>query len=143
MLFARQIFEELEIKVFNHGNMERDFTYIDDIVQGMLQVLVRIPGPDPGWNPDCPDPSSSSAPYRVYNIGNNRPVGLKEYIGILEKEIGKKARQNLLPLQQGDVVRTYASIEKLNHLSGFKPKTDLAAGIKLFIQWFREYYGYN
>ena len=143
MLFARQIFEGQEIDVFNFGNMERDFTFIDDIVEGMMLVLENIPQPGTYWDADNPDPSFSSAPYQIYNIGNNKPVGLKDYIAVLEKEIGKKARQHYLPLQKGDVLKTCADIEKLNQINGFKPEIDLEEGIKYFIEWFRGYYGYK
>jgi len=120
--------------------MERDFTYIDDIVEGVFRVTGRIPEPDAKWRGDKPDPATSFAPYKIYNIGNNRPVELLEFIRILEKLLGKKARMNLLPMQPGDVPRTFADIYDLMKDVSFRPTTSVEDGIKRFIEWYREYY---
>jgi UDP-glucuronate 4-epimerase len=120
--------------------MKRDFTYIDDIVEGVVRVIQRIPTGNYNWSGDNPDPSSSYAPYRIYNIGNNNPVELMRYIEVLEETLGIKAQKNLLPLQAGDVPATYADVEDLERDVGFKPATPLEVGIPRFVQWFREYY---
>jgi len=139
-LFTRAILENRPIDVFNHGKMKRDFTYIDDIVEGVIRVLDRIPEPDPAWRDDSPDPSSSFAPYRLYNIGNNRPVDLIEYITALENELGRKAVRNLLPMQAGDVPATCADVDDLTADVGFRPATPITEGIRRFVAWYREYY---
>ena len=139
-LFTRAILENRPIDVFNHGKMERDFTYIDDIVEGVIRVLDRIPEPDPAWRGDSPDPSSSFAPYRLYNIGNNRPVDLMEYITTLEDQLGRKAVRNLLPMQAGDVPATCADVDDLTADVGFRPATPITEGIRRFVAWYREYY---
>lgn len=139
-LFTRAILENRPIDVFNHGKMKRDFTYIDDIVEGVVRVLDRIPEPDPAWRGDSPDPSSSFAPYRLYNIGNNRPVDLMEYITVLEDQLGRKADRNLLPMQAGDVPATCADVEDLTAAVGFRPATPIKEGIRRFVAWYREYY---
>ena len=139
-LFTRAILENRPIDVFNHGKMKRDFTYIDDIVEGVIRVLDRIPEPDPAWRGDSPDPSSSFAPYRLYNIGNNRPVDLMEYITVLEDQLGRKADRNLLPMQAGDVPATCADVEDLTAAVGFRPATPIKEGIRRFVAWYREYY---
>lgn len=139
-LFTRAIFENRPIDVFNHGKMKRDFTYIDDIVEGVVRVLDRIPEPDPAWRGDSPDPSSSFAPYRLYNIGNNRPVDLMEYITTLEDQLGRKAVRNLLPMQAGDVPATCADVDDLTADVGFRPATPITEGIRRFVAWYREYY---
>jgi UDP-glucuronate 4-epimerase len=140
-LFTRAILEDRPIDVFNEGRMERDFTYIDDIVEGVVRIMERIPAPDPGWCGDRPDPSASFAPYRLYNIGNNRPVALTDFIRILEENLGRKARKNLLPLQAGDVPATCADVNDLMADAGFRPSTPIAEGIRRFVDWYREYYG--
>lgn len=142
-LFTRAIFEGNPIRVFNHGKMKRDFTYIDDIVEGVVRVLGRIPQPDPNWDARNPDPGTSYKPYRIYNIGNNNPVELTRFIEVLENVIGKKAQKEYLDLQPGDVVATYADIDDLSALVGFKPVTGIETGIEKFVSWFREYYGYS
>ena len=140
-LFTRAILEGKPIDVFNHGKMRRDFTYIDDIVEGIVRVAYRIPQPNPQWNGDQPDPGTSKAPYRVYNIGNNQPVELMEMIGLLEKCLGRTAEKNFLPLQAGDVPATFADVADLERDTGFKPATPLADGISRFVDWYREYHG--
>jgi len=139
-LFTKAILEDQPIKVFNHGKMQRDFTYIDDIVEGIVRVLARSPEPNPSWSGDCPDPGTSYAPYRIYNIGNNQPVSLTDFIAEIEKALGKKAKKELLPMQPGDVPATFANIDDLVQDTGFKPETTLKEGISRFIQWYREYY---
>jgi UDP-glucuronate 4-epimerase len=140
-LFTKAILEDLPIDVFNFGKMQRDFTYIDDIVEGVVRVLGRVPQPDPDWSGDSPDPGSSYARYKVYNIGNNKPFELMRFIEIIEDCLGKKARKNMLPLQPGDVPSTYANIDDLVRDVGFRPNTPLEVGISRFISWYRDYYG--
>lgn len=140
-LFTRAILEGRPIDVFNRGNMRRDFTYIDDIVEGVARVMRRRPEPDPRWDKYHPDPGTSFAPYRVYNIGNNQPVTLTDFIAILEDCLGRKAEQNLLPLQPGDVPETWADIDDLMHDVGFRPSTPIEEGIQRFVDWYRDYYG--
>jgi UDP-glucuronate 4-epimerase len=139
-LFTRAILEGRAIDVYNYGKMQRDFTYIDDIVEGVCRVINRVPAPDPGWNGNQPDAASSYAPYRLYNIGNNQPVELMRFIEVLEDCLGKKAQKNLLPIQPGDVPATYADVEDLMQAVGFKPDTPLEKGIQHFVDWYREYY---
>ena len=139
-LFTKAILEERPIDVYNNGKMQRDFTYIDDIVEGVFRVMNKIPEPDPNWNGTHPDPATSFAPYRIYNIGNNNPVELLEFINILEKQLGKKAVMNLLPLQPGDVPATYADVDDLMKDVGFKPATSIEDGIRHFVKWYRDYY---
>ena len=139
-LFTKAILEERPIDVYNNGKMQRDFTYIDDIVEGVFRVMNKIPEPDPNWNGDHPDPATSFAPYRIYNIGNNNPVELLEFINMLEKQLGKKAVMNLLPLQPGDVPATYADVDDLMKDVGFKPATSIEDGIRHFVKWYRDYY---
>ena len=140
-LFTRAILENKPIDVFNHGKMKRDFTYIDDIVEGVARLIDKVPEPDPGWSGDDPDSATSYAPYRLYNIGNNNPVDLMKFIGVLEDCLGKKAEKNLLPMQPGDVPETYADVDDLAEDAGFKPSTPIEEGIKKFVDWYREYYG--
>ena len=142
-LFTKAILEEKPIRVFNHGKMQRDFTYIDDIIEGVVRVMGRPPEPDPTRNGHDPDPGTSSAKYKIYNIGNNNPVELMEFIGIIEKALGTKAKKEFLDLQPGDVVATYADIDDLRNDFGFSPGTSIETGIKHFIGWFKEYYGYG
>ena len=139
-LFTRAILTDRPIDVYNEGRMERDFTYIDDIVEGIVRVMERTPTPNPAWRSDLPDPSSSFAPYRIYNIGNNQPVALMDFIGILEQNLGRKARKNFLPMQAGDVPATFADVDDLMADVGFKPATSITEGIRRFIAWYREYY---
>ena len=140
-LFTRAILEGRPIDIFNEGRMERDFTYIDDIVEGVARVMDRIPTPDAAWSGDRPDPSSSFAPYRLYNIGNHQPVPLMDFITILEDHLGRKAKKNFLPMQAGDVPATFADIDALATDVGFKPATPIAEGIGHFVAWYRDYYG--
>jgi UDP-glucuronate 4-epimerase len=140
-LFTKAILAGKPIDVFNHGRMRRDFTYIEDIVEGVVRVADRIPQPDPNWTGTHPDPGTSSAPYRVYNIGNNRPVELLEMISLVEQSLGRVAVKNFLPMQPGDVPETYADVDDLVRDTGFRPSTPLADGIARFIDWYREYYG--
>ena len=140
-LFTKAILEEKPIKVFNHGRMQRDFTYIDDIIEGVVRIMARLPEPNPAWNGDNPDPGTSYARYKIYNIGNNNPVELMEFIGVIEKVLGKKAKKEFLDLQPGDVPATYADIDDLIKDVGFKPETTIETGIKQFILWYNEYYG--
>jgi UDP-glucuronate 4-epimerase len=139
-LFTRAILEGRPIDVFNHGDMERDFTYVDDIVEGVVRVLEAIPSANPGADMVNPDPARSTAPYRVYNIGNHQPVPLLEFIGTLEQALGGKAVKNLLPMQPGDVRATFADVEDLRAAVGFSPATPLAEGIRQFCDWYRAYY---
>ncbi len=140
-LFTRKIFAGEPIDVFNFGRHARDFTYIDDIVEGVVRTLDRIATPDPAWNGDAPDPGTSSAPYRLYNIGNNRPVELMDFIACIEKATGRTAQKNMLPMQPGDVPRTYADIEALAADVGFRPRTSIEEGVRRFVAWYRDYYG--
>ncbi|THB64682.1 MAG: NAD-dependent epimerase [Spirochaetaceae bacterium] len=139
-LFTKAILEDKAIDVFNHGKMRRDFTYIDDIIEGVFRVMQRSPVANPDWNSDAPDPSSSVCPYKLYNIGNNNTVELLDFIHAIEHALGKKAQMNLLPLQPGDVPATYANIDDLFNDVGFKPSTEIAFGIQEFIDWYMEYY---
>ena len=139
-IFTRAILEGRSIPVFNYGRMQRDFTYIDDIVEGVIRVLDCPPKANPGWDPINADPGTSSAPYRVYNIGNNKPEQLLRLIEILESCLGKRAEKELLPMQAGDVEVTCADVEDLVRDTGFLPGTPLEVGIKNFVDWYREYY---
>ena len=139
-LFTKKILAGEPIDVFNYGEHARDFTYIDDIVEGVLRTMDRVPEPNPNWDSDSPDPGTSSAPYRIYNIGNNAPVGLMQFIECLEKALGKQAEKNFLPMQPGDVRETYADIDDLSEAVGFRPATPLDEGIKRFVDWYREHY---
>ncbi|MFN2338162.1 MAG: NAD-dependent epimerase [Gammaproteobacteria bacterium] len=139
-LFTRKILAGEPIDVFNYGNHRRDFTYIDDIVEGVIRVLDRVPAPNPEWSGDHPDSATSNAPYALYNIGNQQPVELKRYIEVLEECLGKKAIQNLLPLQPGDVPDTYANVEDLVRDTGYRPDTSVEQGIANFVAWYRDFY---
>ena len=141
-LFAHAIMRDEPIKVFNEGRMRRDFTYIDDIVEGMVRLLPLAARPDPQWNADTPDPASSSAPWRIYNIGNNQTVELNDFIAALEEALGRKARRELLPMQPGDVRATWADIDDLAAATGFAPLTPLKEGMVKFVSWFKDYYNY-
>jgi UDP-glucuronate 4-epimerase len=139
--FTQAIINGEPLEVFNGGKMKRDFTYVDDIVDAMVALLDHIPTPDPNWNGDSPNPSTSSAPYRIYNIGNHHPTELSHFIEVLEDTIGKKADLRYLPMQPGDVLSTYADIQSLHDAVGFQPKTSVEQGIANFVAWYREYYG--
>jgi len=139
-LFADAIIAGRPIKLFNNGQMRRDFTYIDDVVESIIRLVDRTPQGNPNWSGDKPDPSSSSAPWRIYNIGNHRPVELFEVVRLLENAIGTKAKYELLPIQPGDVPATYADVDDLMHEVDFKPATSIADGISRFVQWFRTYH---
>jgi UDP-glucuronate 4-epimerase len=139
-LFTRNILAGKPIDIFNHGNHRRDFTYIDDIVEGVVRTLDRVAEPDPDWSGDSPDSASSTAPYRLYNIGNNNPVELMHYIEVLEDCLGIKAEKNMLPLQPGDVPATYADIDDLVRDVGYKPDMSVEQGIARFVDWYRDYY---
>lgn len=138
--FTKGILAGEPIPVFNRGNMVRDFTYIDDIVEGVIRVIDAPAQADPRWRGDDPDPASSMAPYRIYNIGNNKPVELMQYINVLEDCLGRKAKLDLLPMQDGDVPSTYADVERLERDTGFKPRTSIQTGIRKFVDWYRAYY---
>lgn len=142
-LFAKAIMAGEPIKLFNDGNMRRDFTYVDDIVESIVRLTARAPAPDPNWSGDKPDPGTSSAPWRVYNIGNNSPVELLEVVRLLEEAIGIKAKRELLPMQPGDVPATYADVDDLMREVDFKPSTSIADGINRFVQWYRSYHNAN
>lgn len=139
-LFTKAILEDKPIDVFNHGKMMRDFTYIDDIVEGVMRVLDNVAAANPDWSGDAPDSATSYAPYRIYNIGNNEPVELMAFIEAIEKAIGKSAIKNLLPIQPGDVPATYADVDDLIRDVGFKPATPVETGIQNFVDWYRSYY---
>jgi UDP-glucuronate 4-epimerase len=140
-LFTRAILENRPIKIFNHGKMQRDFTYIDDIVEGVVRIMQRLPEPDTQWSGASPDPGSSYAPYRIYNIGNNSPVSLMKFIEVIEAAVGLKARKTYLDMQPGDVPATYADIDDLARDAGFAPRTPLEQGVREFVGWYRNYYG--
>ena len=139
-LFTKAICEGKPINVFNHGKMRRDFTYIDDIVEGVYRVVHRIPEPNPLWDGNNPDPGSSPAPYKLYNIGNNNTVELERFITVLEDALGQKAIRNYMDLQPGDVPATYANVDDLIRDVGFKPSTTIEEGIEHFITWYKDYY---
>jgi len=140
-LFTAAILEGRTIDVYNHGRMRRDFTYIDDIVTGVERISDRIATPDPNWSSGDPNPSTSTAPYRLYNIGNHQPVELGRFIEIIEQVTGKQAVKNLLPMQPGDVPATYADIDDLEAAVGFRPDTPIEVGVERFVAWYREYFG--
>ena len=139
-LFTRKILAGEPIEVFNHGRHSRDFTYIDDIVEGVIRTLDRVPGPDPAYDPMHPTPASSTAPYRVYNIGNSQPVELLRYIEVLEDALGRKAEMRMLPMQPGDVPDTYADVSALQRDTGYTPATPIETGVRNFVEWYRDYY---
>ena len=138
--FTKAILKEKPIDVFNHGKHTRDFTYIDDIVEGVIKTLDHPATSNIDWNSDKPDPASSKAPWRIYNIGNNKPVQLMDYIDALEKTLGKKAKINFLSLQPGDVPDTYASTDNLNKKFNYKPSTSVIEGVSRFVKWYKDYY---
>lgn len=139
-LFTKAILEGKPIQVFNHGNMVRDFTYMDNIVEGVVRVIDHAPTGNSNWNPESPDPSTSKAPYKVYNIGNQNPVKLMDFIEAIEQTLGKTAQKELLPIQPGDVAATYADVRDLVENLGYKPATTVQSGIERFIAWYRSYY---
>ena len=139
-LFTRSILEGKPIDVFNHGHHTRDFTFVDDIVEGVIRTLDTVPGADPTYDPLLPNPGSSSAPWRVYNIGNHQPVQLLRYIEVLEDCLGRKAEKRLLPMQPGDVPDTCADVEALRRDTGYHPSTPIETGIRSFVDWYREFY---
>ncbi len=139
-IFTRNILEGKPIQVFNHGKHKRDFTYIDDIVEGVVRLTDHIAGPSDAWDSNAPDPATSKAPYRVFNIGNNQPVELMRYIEVLEQELGQEAEKEFLPLQPGDVPATSADIDALSNAVGYRPATPVETGIKNFVAWYRDYY---
>ncbi len=138
--FTRQILAGEPIEVFNHGKHERDFTFIDDIIEGVVRTLDRIAAPDAAWQGETPDPAGSLAPYRLYNIGSHRPIKLLRYIELLEAALGKKAQKNYLPLQPGDVPATYADVAALTEATGYAPATPIEEGIARFVAWYKDYY---
>jgi UDP-glucuronate 4-epimerase len=140
-LFTRAILAGEPIEVYNHGNMRRDFTYIDDITEGVVRATDRVAEPDPEWSGEDPDPATGGGPYRLYNIGNNEPVELLRFIGALEEALGRKAEMKMMPLQPGDVPATAADIEDLARDVGFRPHTPIEEGIRRFVEWYREFYG--
>lgn len=139
-LFTKAILEGKPIKVFNHGKMQRDFTYIDDIVEGVVRVMEHVPEPNLNWSGENPDPGTSYKKYKIYNIGNNNPVQLSEFIKEIEKAIGKEAQKDYMDIQPGDVPATYADVDDLINDVGFKPATPLSVGIQKFVKWYKEYY---
>ena len=139
-LFTGNILEGKPIDVFNYGNHQRDFTYIDDIVEGVMRVLDRVATPNPDWNSDRPDPGTGKSPYRLYNIGNHRPVELMRFIEVLEACLGRTAEKNFLPMQDGDVPATYADVDDLIRDVGYQPATPIETGIARFVEWYRDYY---
>jgi UDP-glucuronate 4-epimerase len=139
-IFTKSIVEGKPIDVFNNGKMKRDFTYVDDIANGVVKVSDKIPTENKDWDSDNPDPATSAAPYRIYNIGNNQPIDLNFFINCIENELGKKAKRNMLPMQQGDVAMTFADIEDLKTDVGFMPATPVDIGVQQFVSWYRQYY---
>jgi len=138
--FTKAILNDDTIDIYNYGMMQRDFTYVDDIIEGMVRVMSLIPEPDQSWEGSHPDPGSSFAPYKIYNIGGSRPVDLMHFIGVLEKTLGRQAKKNMLPLQQGDVKATYADVQDLETAVHFRPKVTVETGIQKFVEWYRGYY---
>jgi UDP-glucuronate 4-epimerase len=140
-MFTRNIIEGKPIDVFNYGKHKRDFTYVDDIVEGVIRTMDHTAKPNPEWDAANPDPGTSRAPYRIYNIGNQKPVELIRYIEVIEECVGKKAERNLLPLQPGDVPDTWADTEDLSNDVGYAPSTPIEVGVKNFVDWYVDYYG--
>lgn len=139
-LFTEAILKGKAIKVFNHGNMRRDFTYVDDIVEALVRLTDHVAAPESGFDPMNPDPGSSQAPYRVYNIGNNQPVELRRFIEVLEDCLGQEAKKEYLPLQPGDVLETFADVSDLEKIIGFRPQTSIEDGIAKFVEWYKDYH---
>ncbi len=142
-IFTKKILEDKPIDVFNFGKHQRDFTYIDDIVEGVIRTLDHVATPNPEWSSDQPDPGTSPAPYRLYNIGCHRPVELMRFIEVLEQKLGKEAKKNFLPMQKGDVPATYADVDDLMKDTGYAPNTPIEEGISHFVDWYKDYYGYS
>jgi UDP-glucuronate 4-epimerase len=140
-LFTAAILQGRPIQIFNHGNMRRDFTFVDDVVESVVRLIDRPATPDPTWSGMAPDPSRSTAPWRIYNIGNNQPVELMTVVRLIEDNLGRKAQCELLPMQPGDVPETYADVDDLMREVGFKPNTSIADGIRQFVDWYRDYLG--
>ena len=141
MLFADAIMKVETLKVFNQGDMSRDFTYVDDVVEGVLRVINSPATASDHWNSENPDPATSTAPYQIYNIGNSAPVRLLDYIETLEDALGKTAQKELLPMQPGDVVATYCDVSDLENKFDYRPETSLETGIAVFVKWYKSYYG--
>jgi UDP-glucuronate 4-epimerase len=139
-LFAKAITTGQPINLFNNGNMRRDFTYVDDVVEAMTRIIDRAPQGDASWSGAKPDPASSKAPWKIYNIGNNRPEELMHVVSLLEKGFGREAQKNLMPMQAGDVLETFADVEDLARDIGFRPKTGIEEGVARFVAWYREYH---
>jgi UDP-glucuronate 4-epimerase len=139
-IFTKNILEGKQIDVYNNGKMRRDFTFVDDIVDGIIKLIPKIPEPNPEWNGDDPDSATSFAPYKLYNIGNNQPVELLRFIEVIEEKLGKKAIKNFMPIQPGDVPATYADVDDLMKAVEFKPSTSIEDGISRFIDWYKDYY---
>ena len=140
-LFTRAILDGEPVKVFNHGRLRRDFTYIDDIVESVFRLAAQPAAPNPDWDGAHPDASTSLAPYRLYNIGNHEPVDLLHFIRLIEAKLGRKAVLELLPLPPGDVPETFADVEALHRATGFRPATPIEVGVDRFIDWYRDFYG--
>jgi len=140
-IFTKRILAGEPIDVFNHGHHKRDFTYIDDIVEGVIRTLDNVATPNPDWSRATPDSGTSNAPYRLYNIGSNNPVELSRFIEVLEECLGRKAEKNYLPMQPGDVPATYADVQDLIDDVGYRPETPVETGIKRFVDWYRDFYG--
>ena len=140
-LFTEAILNDHPIDLYNNGRSKRSFTYVDDVVEGIVRVSERIPEPDPSWSANDPDPSRSSAPFRVYNIGSDETVDLEQFVNVIEKAVGKEARRNLLPARPGDVEATAADIADLERDVGYRPSTSIEDGIQRFVDWYRDYYG--
>jgi UDP-glucuronate 4-epimerase len=139
--FTKAILDGHPIDVYNHGQMKRDFTYVEDVAEGVIRTLDHVPTPDPDWNGDDPDPATSKAPYRIYNIGNSQPVELIRFIEVLEALLGQRAIKNMLPIQPGDVLATFADTSELEAATGFRPSTPIEVGLGRFVAWYRDYYG--
>jgi UDP-glucuronate 4-epimerase len=140
-LFTRAILAGEAIRVFNRGNHTRDFTYVADIAEGVIRASDQVAEPDPAWSGDDPDPATSNAPFRVFNIGNNRPVKLGDYIAAIEEATGRSAIREYLPLQPGDVPDTFADVSELAAAVGYRPSTPVREGVRAFVAWYRDYYG--
>jgi UDP-glucuronate 4-epimerase len=138
--FTRNILEGKPIDVYNYGHHRRDFTYVDDIVEGVVRAADHVAQPNPKWSGDSPDPGTSRAPYRIYNIGNNRPIELMRYIEVIEEALGRKAVKNLLPMQPGDVPDTFADVDDLANDVGYRPATPVEVGVKRFVEWYLDFY---
>jgi UDP-glucuronate 4-epimerase len=139
-LFTSAILEDRPIKLFNHGNMRRDFTFVDDVVESVVRLVPKLASRNPNWSGENPDPASSAAPWRVFNIGNSQSVELLDVVALLEEALGKKAKRELLPMQPGDVPDTFADVSALEREVGFRPKTPIAEGVKRFVDWYRAYH---